>query len=86
MSHADEKQKQAATAQQQDMVLRIIRLSGLAFVGIGLFLFFNVGGMAEMLGLKPDDEIGKIVGGALMFVGLTDIVVVPLIFQALKKK
>ena len=76
MNHQTEIAEKTRIQTQKDMVIRMVRISGLAIIAFGLAIFFNIGNIAGILSLN-DGGINKVLGGALMFTGLADIVIVP---------
>ena len=76
MNHQTEIAEKTRIQTQKDMVIRMVRISGLAIIVFGLAIFFNIGNIAGILSLN-DGSINKVLGGALMFTGLADIVIVP---------
>jgi hypothetical protein len=75
MGHQENMAENARIRSQKDMVIRVVRLSGLAFIVAGLAVLFNLGNISEIVGLN--DDINKLLGGVLMMIGLVDIIAVP---------
>lgn len=57
------------------MVVNIVRGTGAVLMVAGAAVFFNIAGVATLIGLG--DDIYKIVGGAIVFAGLIDFFVLP---------
>ncbi len=70
---------------QLNSVIRLIRIFGGALMAVGALLFFNVGDTSALLGLE-DATISKYAGALFMLVGLTDIILVPLILERKKSR
>jgi hypothetical protein len=62
-----------ATPEQKQLVLNILKLSGLLFIGLGIYTFFfpsTVGGFLDF-----DKSLTQILASSLIFVGISDIFV-----------
>ncbi|HYD17627.1 MAG TPA: hypothetical protein VEF76_04015 [Patescibacteria group bacterium] len=69
----------------QDMILQIIRGTGAVLMIAGAAMGFNLGHIAQHLGL--DGNMHRLLGGAIFFAGIIDFAVLPgILDRALKDK
>ena len=68
------------SSRNTEFVVRIIQMSGVVFILAGVVVFFNLGGLSASLGLI-ENGLSQILGGVLCLVGISDLIVVPRIFE-----
>lgn len=69
-----------STGNSQKKLIRLLRIIGCMFFGVGCLIVGNIGGIAELFNLQAD-QMYLIVGGCMMFVGFLDIFMAPRILQ-----
>lgn len=65
---------------KQDIIIRLLRMMGGACAALGVFMFFDVGGTASLLGMVG--KMAQTLGGILMLVGILDVIAAPRVLSA----
>lgn len=76
----------APLADRKDFIVRVIRITGVLFLVFGALVFFDLGGIADLVGLGDRPDMKHAFGGALMFTGLIDIVFIPRVIEQIKRR
>lgn len=79
-------EKTSSSSSRLDLTLRIIRVTGALLLIFGALVFFDLGGIADMIGIGGEPGVMRVFGGALMFTGLIDIFVIPYFIAQVKPK
>ena len=83
MSQNPEVNDNARYSVQQAQIIKVIRFSGVMMILLGTAAFFDLGGVATMIGLGTDN-LNQILGGMLMIAGVIEIVVLPRLIEKMK--
>ena len=81
MSEISQKSDQQKLVESREKVIKFVRFGGGVLIVFGLMVFFDIGGISGLLGFETGDGMTRMYGGALMFVGLVDVVFVPRILE-----